>query len=304
MSGKIILIDQAIFTHRSINDWGARLLRRQSGVETFLPPVSYIYFDMLISKLKRIGVERDDTIIVAMEGFKSWRKDICADYKDHRAKIRDEQKHINWPEKYNEINKFNEQLDVSTPFHFVRVNRAEADDVIAVACKHFSKEKECIIVSGDKDLEQLAYYPKVKVFSLFTKYKGVGGAYKQVKNPLKIIADKVAKGDVGDNILVGENDTEDDKKLRNELVNLLVLPNDIETRVMEAIKDLQPKTNYTLSKLPFPNSLARKFDDIYNPQFKINIEEVFGYQDRKIQRKKKADAKKRELKKKDKVILR
>ena len=295
---KLILFDCAIATHKSIFNRGQTIKLIKEGKlpkNTFCPPTSYIYMGMIISALKKVGVAHDDMIIFGLED-KSWRKDICATYKAQRKEYRDSFEHINWKEQYEEINKINEQLNQSTPFYFIRIPKCEFDDIASVSCRFF-KDKDIVIVSGDSDLEQLCYYPNVKIFSLWQKYKGVKGAYKEVKNPLKIIHDKVTKGDIGDNILIDKNnDTPEDAQLWKDLVSLLELPDFIENPVLEVLQTIGPKT-YDESKLPFPNSLAKKFYDIYDPIHTITFDDMLAYQEGKEKRKKNKVKKEREAKK-------
>lgn len=60
-----------------------------------------------------------------------------------------------------------EQFGKFLPLHWTTSNKYEADDLIAMASRHYVKQGEsCLIVSGDKDLLQLVG-PKVSVYSPF-----------------------------------------------------------------------------------------------------------------------------------------
>jgi predicted nuclease of predicted toxin-antitoxin system len=298
MKNKVILLDNSVFVHRAIFSWASMVRLKKVGKlnSSFLPPVSYTYFSMIISTLCRIGINQGDIIIVAQDGRDSWRKDYYAPYKANRKEYRESHEEINWEEKYNEINNIILQLKKSEVFHWIQIPKIEADDIMAVACKHY-KDKECIIVSIDKDLEQLAYYENVKIYSLLTKYKNVKGAYKIVNNPLKIILDKVKNGDVSDNILVDkQTDTQEDYNLREFLINLLKLPDFVVEQVTKALENLLP-LNTNLEFLPYTKSLALKFKNIYLNKNVITYEEVVEYQLKKEKRlkNKKLKAKKIEI---------
>lgn len=302
---KVILLDSSVFVHRSIFSWGSMIrLQREKKVNMgFIPPVGYTYFSMIISALKKIGVDKDDVIIMAQDGRDSWRKDYYAPYKAQRQEYRESHEEINWEEKYGEINAVIKQLKKANIFHWIQINKIEADDVIAVACNYFS-DKECIVVSIDKDLEQLTHYSNVKIYSLLAKYKTEKGAYKIIKNPLKIITDKAKKGDASDNILVDkETDTDEDYKLREFIINLIRLPEFVTKTVTPYLEDLYP-LEVIEKELPYQNSLAKKFNQVYDKQFQITYDDCVLYQEKKIERVSKKKKKMKESIKKTKVSLR
>lgn len=286
---KIILIDHGILCHKSIFDWGGTYKKILDGIlpkSTFLPPVGYTYMSMLISALKKVGVKYEDKVIIGMDGYDSWRKNLLASYKSQRKAYRESHEHINWKQKYGEINKVIEQLKEATNFYFIQIPSIEYDDIASVAVRKF-KDHECVIISGDQDLEQLAYFKNVKVFSLFSKYKGQKGSYKVIKQPLKVLHDKLKKGDVSDNIKVSVTDTEYDYEIRNTIMNLLELPKEIEEKI-EPHLNLNGNRKVDYSKLPFPNSLAKRFPEIYTDKNVITYEQVEKYQENKKRRKKNA----------------
>lgn len=49
--------------------------------------------------------------------------------------------------------------------HIIRVDTAEADDIIATLCNEFGNTSEkIIIISGDKDMVQLMVYDNVTIY--------------------------------------------------------------------------------------------------------------------------------------------
>lgn len=290
---KIILLDSSVFVHKAIFSWDAMMRLKRAGKlgeNSFIPPVAYTYFSMIISALTKINVEKDDILIMAQDGRDSWRKDYYADYKAQRKEFRESHEGINWEQKYGEITAVIDQLKLSKMFYWIQINKIEADDIIAVAAKYFEKQ-EVIIVSIDKDLEQLAFYPNVKIYSLLAKYKSAKGAYKLITNPLKIITDKAKKGDVSDNILVDkEHDTPEDYELREYIINLLRLPDFVTETVKHYLEDLKPQ-EIIHEELPYQSSLALKVKNIYDVSKKIYYEDVILYQENKEKRVKNRKAK-------------
>lgn len=257
---KVILIDSGSIMFRSIFNYERMLLNKfnsDSNIKV-LPP-HYTYLMMILSALKKIGVDREDKVIICLEG-KSWRKLVYAPYKAQRKDARESHKLINWDEQFSFFNDLHDKLNDSTNWFLLRHPLSEADDIISCACRYF-KDEEKIIVSSDGDLKQLCYYPSTHFFTVTKKCKGSNGVYEFIPDPLKIISDKSKKGDVSDNILVCPDDTEEDEMLRYDLVNLLKLPDYIENDLIKVFDSLQPKQE-NLNKLPFKN-LAEKYLKIY-----------------------------------------
>lgn len=304
MIEKIIILDSSVFVHRSIFSWASMIRLKNSGKSiSFIPPVAYTYFQMLISSLTKVGVDENTVIIFAQDGRDSWRKDYYAPYKAQRKELRESFEEINWAEKYSEIKKVIDQLKNANFGYWIQIPKIEADDICAVIANKF-QDKEVVIVTIDADLKQLTYYPNTKFFSLMAKYKGVNGAYSLVENPLKIITDKAKKGDVSDNILVDKaNDTVEDYELREYIINLIKLPQFVTEKVIPYLENLKPSL-VNIYELPYQDSLAKKFTRIYDKSLKIEYEDCILYQDNKKERTIKRKKKMKEAEKKMKVILR
>jgi 5'-3' exonuclease len=292
---KVILLDGGALTHRAIFSWNSTKQKSLLDENVLVLPSAYTYFLMIISNLKKIGVDKDDIIIIAQEAH-SWRKDFLAEYKAQREDYRESHDLINWKFHYKKINEINKQLDEATNWHFIRVENCEADDILAVGCRFFA-DKECIVVTADKDLYQLDFYEHVKIWTLNKKCKGSRGVYEQVKNPLKIINDKAKKGDVSDNILTRPTDTDEDFELRHFIVNLLELPDYIEEAIIEKLKQL-PQKQIDFSKLPYPDSLAKRFPEIYKKKNILTYEYCVKLQEKREEARKKKQRERYQQKKK------
>ena len=187
---KVVFIDFGIFQFRSIYAW-----RNNRAI-----PPTYTALNMIISSLKKIGVDPDDELIIAVDSEKgSWRKDFDSNYKADRKEKREQQTDIDWTEIFNSFDELLDTLKYTSPFHIIKIDRMEADDIIAVGCRTF-KDNECIIVSYDQDFEQLCALENVKLFSPIKKFKGKNGGYKQVKSPYAVLAKKIGK-EASDNLI-------------------------------------------------------------------------------------------------------
>lgn len=325
---RYILVDNSSIIHQSIFSWNTQKKRQieNNNEEGFILPSNYSYFMSLISLLKRIGVNKDDVIILVGDGRNSWRKAFDKNYKAQREDYRKSHDLIDWGYHYKGIQKTISQIEDATDFHLIWLSGVynyldllnteegekfldveeiddlsiefglEADDVIAVATKVF-KDNECIIVSKDCDLEQLCVNPNVKIFSMNTKWKGGTGVYKIINNGYKILDKKIKSGDRSDNILIPENDTERDKEIRRLIIDLINLPEWVEKPIREVLENL-PKKECNFDLLPFPRSLALRFPDIYKNDKVITYEDSI----KRLERKKKSNKKKKLMKKKSSTM--
>ena len=241
---KYILIDFGYLMFRAI-------LAKRGGL-----PASWTCNTMIISNLAKVGVTKDDTVIVAIDSPKgSWRREVDSTYKANRKENR-EKSEVNWDKEFRGMNWLTDQLSRSTPFHYITIDKLEADDTIAYACKKF-KDTECIIISADTDFEQLCVYPKVRIFSPLSK------KWKTIKNPYQLLAKKINK-EVADN-LTSEVMNEIEYERRNKIVNLISLPKKVEMLVEEKLSKL-PKKQWAYDKLPFNNSLLQRWAKLYEPK--------------------------------------
>ena len=163
-------------------------------------------------------------MVVACDS-RSWRKDAFEYYKANRGTTRaaDDK---DWPAIFDMISRIREEIQHNIPFKVLRVEEAEADDIIAVlveSTQEFGKNEKVMIVSEDKDFLQLQKYPNVSQYSPMKK--------KQLKEPnaLNYIREHILKGDSSDgvpNILSADDvfvDTEARQTpLRRPLINKYV----------------------------------------------------------------------------------
>lgn len=263
---KVILLDYGIFVHRAIFSW-----RKRKEI-----PPEYTALAMILSCLSRIGIEPYDRIIIAVDGRNSWRKEIEREYKANRKEYRESFDDINWGEMYSRFNTLLDNLDKGTDWHVIKINRLEADDVIAVGCKYY-KNKEVVIVSYDKDYEQLCIYPNVKIMSPLTK------KYKIVKNPYKSLAQKIEK-ETSDNLVNPVLSWQDFEK-RKMLVSLIDLPDFVEQQVRFELNKLGDKSG-NIEYVPF-KSIRMRLGNLYNDKSKVvSYEKCLNPRRRKKRKKK------------------
>jgi len=293
---KVIVIDTNTLWFPAIFSWERQTLQKiESKSDIFIMPPHAVYFNSLLSCLKKIGVNKDDIVILALDG-KSWRKSVAGYYKAQRADDRAKHTLIDWDYQFKKLNEVNEKLDKATNWYAIREWNSEADDILSVSCR-FYKDKEVILVTGDKDIHQLAFYKNTKIFNVNKKCQNSKGMYEKIDNPLKIIADKVRLGDVSDNIIVDKaHDTKQDEELRYEIINLLKLPDYIENSIVNLLKNL-PEKSLNLDDLPNFRNAKEKFLKIYDTDKVITYDYCIQLIEKRENKKKKIAKDKRDAKK-------
>jgi 5'-3' exonuclease len=205
-------------------------------------PVTYTYLRMLVGYFKKLNITLEDMVVLALD-YGSWRKQVDKTYKAQRQEFRESfEEKAWWEARYKEFNDLYEKMKISMPLNIIKIYNCEADDIISVSCRQFPK-KEIIIISSDRDLEQLCQFENVQIFSPITK------KFKEVKNPMKVLLDKI-QGDISDNLLdKPSSEAEFDK--RKKIVDLVnPLPDNIELIIKEALSKITPKNLYA-HKVPY-----------------------------------------------------
>ena len=128
-------------------------------------------------------------LILCCDSAKTWRKDIFPNYKASRKKTRAATS-IDWDNLYECLNVLKEELTEWFPYKLVQVEKAEADDIIAILVGLL--DERTLILSSDKDFVQLHQF-NVRQYSPIQK-KFVEGDAKWN------LHEKIIKGDVGDGV--------------------------------------------------------------------------------------------------------
>lgn len=271
---KIVILDWGMFIHRA-----GYASKNNPSI-----PVNYTVLNMVLSCLRKIGIDPFTQILIACDSRKNWRKSYDQNYKANRKELR-EKSGLDWKTMYAGFDELLGQLEKGTDWNIISVESVEADDIASTACRYFI-DKEIILCSFDSDWEILWHYSNVKIFSPLIKYKGVKGSYK-VKpenfNPYKILSKKILK-EATDNLV---NETLNAKEYENRMViiNLLELPEFIESQILEELKKL-PEKYGDLDLVPY-RKLREKLGNLYN-----DTKKIIDYE----------DCVKRELKKKKKKV--
>ena len=72
---------------------------------------------------------------------------------------------MDWTMIFDTLQTVKEEIRDNFPYRYMYVENCEADDIIAILVKKFAPHEKVLIVSGDKDFQQLHKYPNVEQWS-------------------------------------------------------------------------------------------------------------------------------------------
>ena len=138
---KVIVLDWGIYSHRAIF----------ATVNNPKIPATYTCLSMILGNLKRIGVDPDDKIIVAVDSRGSWRKQLEKDYKGDRKQKRKESP-IDWDSEYRKMGELLNTLDSATDWNIVKIDHCLVGNTVIK-----TKGKDKYLSSLKKGEEVLTY---------------------------------------------------------------------------------------------------------------------------------------------------
>ena len=136
---------------------------------------------------------RPKEVILCVDSKNTWRKDEFKYYKARRV-LKKEKDTTDWDSFYKTADSFLSEIEKYFPFKVIKVDKAEADDIIAVLVEHLVGKK-IIIVSRDKDFCQLLRYDNVKIHNPID-----GEIVACEMNPGSFLSLHLLKGDSGDDV--------------------------------------------------------------------------------------------------------
>lgn len=133
-------------------------------------------------------------MIIACDAGNNWRRQVFPYYKANRRKNR-EKSEINWNSVFESLNKVRDELKDYFPYRVLRVDGAEADDIIGTLAQTYGNTSEKILIlSGDKDFVQLQAFMNVQQFDPVQK------KWRKTNDVDKFIKEHIIRGDAGDGV--------------------------------------------------------------------------------------------------------
>jgi hypothetical protein len=207
----MILVDYSQVALAAILTFQRELKGTESEVKNL---IRHVTLSTLKSYKKKYGKEYGQ-LVICCDGRKYWRKEYFEHYKASRKKSRDAS-HLDWKLIFDTLSEMREDLAKYFPYKVIHVDRAEADDVIAVLTKWVQdnelvteglveESQKVLILSSDKDFKQLQLYPNVKQWSPMQK-KYITATKQEIRD---FMVEHIVKGDSGDGVpnILSKDDT-------------------------------------------------------------------------------------------------
>ena len=272
----MILVDYSQVALAAILTFQRELKGTESEVKNL---IRHVTLSTIKSYKKKYGKEYGE-MVICCDGRKYWRKEYFEYYKGSRKKNRDASD-LDWKLIFDTLTEMREDIAKHFPWRVIHVDRAEADDVIAIMAKWLQdnelvreglveETQKVLILSSDKDFKQLQLYPTVKQWSPMQK-KYITASKQEIRD---FMVEHIVKGDTGDGVpnilskddvfMVGErqkpmsakrlaefiengeaacrNDEEKRNYARNQtLVDFQFIPDDVQKSIVDAYLSNKPK---------------------------------------------------------------
>ena len=224
-------------------------------------------------------------LVICQDSADPWRRSVFPHYKANRKKTHDKDKE-QWDKVFEILSKIRQEVFENFPYKNMKVANCEADDIIATLTKNLHEKEKIVIVSSDKDFQQLQRYPNVRQFSPIHK------DFLKCENPQMVLFEHIVRGDSGDGVpnILSDDDTFVDENKRQKplsvkkvinwsfygipaeyernvernktLVDLTYIPEDIERNIMNEFAK------------PFTGNKGKVFDYLVKNNMKLILESV------------------------------
>ena len=132
-------------------------------------------------------------IIICHDSPDCWRKKVFSNYKAQRRK-KQKDSDVDWDNIFNYLHIIRKEVEDNLPYRNISAEHTEADDVIAVVAKTFCRTEKILIISSDKDFQQLQQYENIKQYSPTKK------DFIDCPDPKNYLLEHVLRGDSSDGI--------------------------------------------------------------------------------------------------------
>lgn len=202
----MILVDYSQVALAAILTFQRELKGTESEVKNL---IRHVTLSTLKSYKKKYSKEYGD-LVICCDGRKYWRRDVFEHYKASRKKTR-EASDLDWNLIFDTLNEMRQDISEHFPWRVIHVDRAEADDVIAVMTEWaqtndlvieglVEEPQKILILSSDKDFKQLQLAPfstgNVRQWSPMQK-KFIQASKQEI---IDFTVEHIVKGDSGDGI--------------------------------------------------------------------------------------------------------
>lgn len=170
---------------------------KELGSSVDLDSIKGFFFNDILSIKKKFS--EYGQIVICCDSKETWRKDNFKYYKATRSEMKASAP-FDWKLVHIAIDSILEDIKEYFPYKVVKVEKTEADDIIAVISKNLngysnglcSKTEQILIISSDGDFKQLQVIPSLKQYSTSM------GKFIVENSPEEFLYKKILTGDTGD----------------------------------------------------------------------------------------------------------
>ena len=216
--------------------------------------------------------EKYGEMIICHDSPHCWRKDVFKHYKENRKSNKEKSPH-DWNKIFKIMTKIRKEVDSSFPWKNISVPTSEADDIIAVIVKNSIPIEPIIIISSDKDFQQLQKYSNVKQWS------PLKGEYINCENPDLFLKEHIIKGDASDGVpnIISDDDTFVDKDKRQTPLTKKKMINVMENTGEYNKTDEWCRNETLIDFNKIPKELENKIIEEYNKPNEKSNKGIFPY---------------------------
>ena len=185
----MILID---YSQVAISNIAVQLAMSKDKNVLSIPMVRHMILNSIRGYVHRFKNDYPGEVVICVDGPDPWRRDIFEQYKAKRREGRNNDDK-DWESVFGLIHTIKEEIRDNFPYKVVQLDKVEADDIIAVICKKHH-DRKILIVSGDKDFQQLQKYPNIFQYSPTKKH------FIETDSPQEYIYEHILKGDTSDGV--------------------------------------------------------------------------------------------------------
>lgn len=171
------------------------MMQLQSAPSVDRDLVRHMVFNSLRMYKKKFGTKYGD-MVICCDDKNYWRKEVFPHYKASRKGDR-EKSPLDWNEIFTALNEVRDEIRDNAPYKVIQVEHAEADDVIGTICHEHGQQlggDPILILSGDKDFQQLQEYANIEQYSPILK------KFIKCNDPQSYLLEHTLKGDRGDGV--------------------------------------------------------------------------------------------------------
>ena len=206
----MILIDYSQVALAAILSFTRELKGNEAEVKNL---IRHVTLSTIKSYKKKYHKEFGE-VVICCDGRNYWRKEVFPHYKGNRKKARDASD-LDWKLIFDTLSELRDDLSKHFPYKVIHIDRAEADDIIAVLAKWTQtngmvvqgleeEPQKVLILSSDGDFIQLQKYNNVTQWSPRQK-KQIKANKKELHE--KFITHVVKAGDDGIPNILSPDDT-------------------------------------------------------------------------------------------------